>query len=83
MGYLRIHCARCRRRWDIYSRDNWNGATSHQCPHCGAAMDRQTWERQILPAFGAIEDANKEIYKDHVGYKIPMFRIDFIADKAN
>lgn len=81
MGYLRIHCKRCRRRWHVYARDNWQEGAARCCPHCGAVIERQTWESQILPAFGAMADANRELVKDHTGYQAPAFAVDFIADR--
>lgn len=80
MGYLRIHCTECRRRWAVYSRDDWHSIHSRTCPHCGAQIDKRTWENQVLPAFGMMGDANRELIKDRTGYGRPLFRVDFIAD---
>lgn len=78
-GYVRIHCAQCRRRWAVYERDDWKADTARTCPHCGAQIDAQTWERQVLPAFGIMGDANRELIKDHTGYSTPLFRVDYIS----
>lgn len=80
MGYLRIHCANCCRRWSVYGVGNWRSETARTCPHCGAQIDAQTWEKQVLPAFGMMSDANRELIKDHAGYSTPLFRVDFIAN---
>ncbi len=80
MAYLRIHCAACGRVWEVYHRDNWNNDKARQCPHCFAEIDRQTWEKQVLPAFGAVHDANAELYKDHTGYDKPLFSVDVMAN---
>lgn len=80
MGYLKIHCAGCRRSWEVYSRDDWKTDAARTCPHCGAQIDLQTWEKQVLPAFGMMGDANCEIIKDHMGYHTPLFRVDYISD---
>lgn len=80
MGYLRIHCSNCRRRWAAYARNSWQSAASRTCPHCEAQIDAQTWEKQVLPAFGMMGDANRELIKDHTGYHTPLFRVDYISD---
>ena len=80
MGYMRIRCDYCGGKWEIYHRDDWKSYRARTCPHCSKKIDPQTWERFILPAFGAVEDANAELYKDTLGYKCPLFEVDFIAD---
>ncbi len=78
MGLLRIHCGYCRRTWEVYGRDNWREDATRVCPHCGKAIDRQTWNNQILPAFGAMMDSNKELVKDHTGSNTPLFSVDYL-----
>ena len=80
MAYLRIHCDVCGGTWEVYHRDNWKDDKARQCPHCFSKIDRQTWEKQILPAFGAVQDANAELFKDSTGYHTPLFTFDVIAD---
>ena len=80
MNYLRIHCSNCRRRWAVYDRDNWRSESSRTCPHCEAKIDAQTWENQVLSAFGSMRDANMELRRDHTGFRNPLFRVDFISD---
>lgn len=80
MVYLRIHCATCGGVWEVYHRDNWNNDKARQCPHCFAEIDRQTWEKDVLSAFGAVHDANAELYKDHTGYDKPLFSVDVMAN---
>ena len=50
------------------------------CPHCFKSIDSQTWERQVVPAFHALDDANRELFKDTTGYRVPLFEVDYIAD---
>lgn len=80
MAYLRIHCENCGGKWEIYHRDNWNDDKARQCPHCFAKIDRQLWQKEVLPAFGAAHDLNAELIKDHVGNHRPLFSVDIIAD---
>lgn len=80
MAYLRIHCDVCGGTWEIYNRDDWDDDRARQCPHCFSKIDRQTWHKQIVPAFTAVNDANAELFKDHVGYHYPLFTFDVIAD---
>lgn len=52
------------------------------CPHCFKAIERQTWEKQIIPAFHALDDANREIVKDSSGYHTPLFEVSYEADSV-
>lgn len=79
MAFLRIHCDVCGGTWEVYDRDRKNDK-ARQCPHCFSEIDAQTWARQIVPAFCAVSDANRELYKDSTGYHTPLFTFDVIAD---
>lgn len=52
------------------------------CPHCFKAIERQTWEKQIIPAFLALDDANRELVKDSSGYHTPLFEVSYEADSV-
>ena len=80
MAYMRIHCGYCGQAWEVYERDNWNSQNARTCPHCFKRIDGQTWEEQILPGFGQVADANRELLKIHTGYHLPVFTFDVIAD---
>lgn len=80
MAFLRIHCDVCGGTWEVYHRDNWNDDKARQCPHCFSKIDRQTWQKEVLPAFGAVHDANAELFKEHTGRPAPLFTFDVIAD---
>ena len=80
MGYLRIHCDYCGGTWDVYGHSNFHERAARTCPHCQQRIDGQTWEKQILPAFGGMMDANRELLKDHSGYHAPLFTVDYVAD---
>jgi hypothetical protein len=80
MGYLRIHCDYCGGTWDVYGRDDWKNNRSRTCPHCQTKIDGQDWNNQIVPAFAAMQDANRELIKTHTGYHAPMFTVDYIED---
>ena len=81
MAYMRIYCGYCGQKWEVYERDNWNSQKAATCPHCGKRIDGQTWARQVVPAFCAAGDANRELYKDATGYNLPCFRFDILSDK--
>lgn len=83
MGYLKIHCGSCGGSWEVYGRDDWKQKAARTCPHCFERIDGQDWERQILPAFGAMMDANRELMKTHSGYNAPLFRVDYIEGGTN
>lgn len=80
MGLLRIHCHSCGGTWEVYGRDNWKEDNSRTCPYCHEKIDGQDWNKQILPAFGAMMDANRELMKTHSGYDASLFAVDYIAD---
>ena len=80
MAYMKIYCDTCKHTWEIYDRDNWDNDKAQQCPHCYSEIDIQTWKNQVVPAFGMVADANRELYKDHIGSDEPLFRFDVIAD---
>jgi len=80
MAYLRIHCEVCGGTWEVYHRDDWKDHRARQCPHCFSKIDRSTWEREVVPAFNSVQDANAELFKDHTGQHVPLFTFDVIAD---
>ena len=82
MAYMRIHCESCGGTWEVYGRDNWKSDQARTCPHCYSEIDKQTWDKQILPAFGAVRDGNAELIKDHTGYRRPLFTVDFMGDRV-
>lgn len=78
MGYLKIKCHKCGGSWEAY---HYNYKDDHlrMCPHCFQEIDRQTWNRQVVPAYGALEDANRELYKDHTGYTgAGLFTVEYL-----
>ena len=82
MGYMKIKCHECGGSREVY---HYNYKDDHlrMCPHCCKEIDRQTWNRQIIPAFGALEDANRELYKDHTGYPgVALFTVEYRVNKA-
>lgn len=82
MGYLKISCGSCGGKWEVYAHQV-KDERANQCPHCFAEIDRQTWERQIIPAFGEMEDANRELVKDSTGYHGPLFKVGYLPKKGN
>lgn len=79
MGYLRIKCRNCGGAWEVYAQTINAGRA---CPHCFKEIEQQSWERQIIPAFHALDDANRELAKDHTGYHVPLFEVSYKADTA-
>ena len=80
MAYMKISCEYCGGSWEVYERDDWNGRKAATCPHCGTKIDRQTWQKCVVPAFGAFMDLNRDLFRDHVGEHRPLFQIDMISD---
>lgn len=69
MTYMEIHCGSCGRVWRVEISDNYHLDTARTCPRCGAQINYQTWENQVLPALGTVHDANFELARDATGYK--------------
>lgn len=82
MGRLKIHCCNCGCEWDVYHRDNWKDWKSRTCPSCGEEIDPETWENQILNAFGEMEESNIELQKDHDQQHKTMFLVGYMPDIA-
>ena len=80
MGHLKINCDCCGSSWNVYHRDDFKDWKARTCPMCGKSIDQATWDRQVLPAFGAMEDVSLELVKDHSQYHESLFTIDYIAD---
>ena len=79
MGVMKINCGYCSGSWEVYSRD-MKYDKARTCPHCLQHIERQTWEKQILPAFGMLDDVNRELFKDHTGYHKPLFSVSYEPD---
>ncbi|MBQ9732782.1 MAG: hypothetical protein IJV74_00945 [Clostridia bacterium] len=82
MGVLKIHCYKCGGRFSVNG-----GMVKHSeanvCPYCYTTLPREIWERIVLPAFGELEDANRELVKEHSGYvDVPLFQIGYVPSKA-
>ena len=89
MGYMCIKCHYCGGTWEVYGRSitGVSGATisgnyARTCPHCFKAIEKQTWDKQIIPAFLAMSDANRELVKDSSGYHTPLFEVSYEADSV-
>lgn len=83
MGFLRIHCHNCGGYWDINEGDDFNHPKYKKCPHCKKGIDGQDYFNTVLPAFGAMMDANKELYKTHTGYSAPLFTVEYKISDDN
>ena len=81
MGYLTVDCNTCGGSWNVYHATNWSDDVTRTCPHCFAEIDPQTWENQVLPAFGSMTDANMELLRDNLGQHTPLFRIHYTEDQ--
>ena len=79
MGYMRIKCHYCGGTWEVYPKTITEGRT---CPHCSKSIEKQTWDKQIIPAFLALDDANRELVKDSSGYHTPLFEVSYEADSV-
>lgn len=83
MGFLRIHCHNCGGYWDINEGDEYRQRKYKTCPYCQKGIDSQDYDNQVLPAFGAMMDANRELYKTHTGYSAPLFTVEYKISDDN
>ena len=82
MGHLSIHCGGCGSDWIVYHRDDFKNWKARTCPVCGKATNPQTWEKQVLRAFGEMEDAGMELVKDHTQLHGTLFTVGYVPDVA-
>lgn len=80
MGHLSIYCDGCGADWRVYHRDDWKHWKSRTCPVCGKSINPETWEHDVLRAFGEMEDANLELMKDNAQYHGALFTVDYVSD---
>lgn len=80
MGHLKIHCDGCGSDWIVYHRDDFHDWKARTCPVCGKSIDPGTWDRQVLRAFGEMEDASLELVKDHTQSHGTLFTVSYIPD---
>lgn len=80
MGKLLIHCDGCGSDWNVYHRGDWKDPKARTCPVCEKSIDPGTWDRQVLRAFGEMEDANLELAKDHSQSYGTLFTVGYIPD---
>lgn len=84
MAFMVLHCQNCGGHWEVYSRDSWTEDDDMRiCPHCFSEIDEVLWDAEIVPTFGTALDANRELEKYSLGYRTPLFSVDFIADHMN
>ena len=68
----------CGGTWEVYHRDlHSRHKKARVCPHCSQKIDEQTWDNQIFPAYNALDDVNRELFKDHLGYHVPLFEVSY------
>ncbi|MBQ5319761.1 MAG: hypothetical protein J6K17_11765 [Oscillospiraceae bacterium] len=79
MAFIRIHCDYCGGEWEVY-KHGLTSEHSRECPHCFHTVNEQLWEKEIIPAFCAVDEANAELYKEHLGEHKPLFYFDVVAN---
>ena len=79
MAYLRIFCESCGNKWEVYKR-NINDDNARQCPHCYKRIERNVWNRSVLPALCAVDEVNIDLFKDHTFNHVALFSFDVIGN---
>lgn len=80
MGHLSIRCNGCGSDWVVYHREDFHDFKCRTCPVCGKMISLETWKRQVLRGFGEMEDANRELFRDHVENHGTLFTVSYIPD---
>lgn len=81
MGFLKVKCYRCHHTYRLYG-DMVHHEHANVCPNCFAEIPRGIWERCVIPAWGGIEDANRDLQQTHTGYLYTsLFQIGYQATK--
>lgn len=82
MGFLIVNCCSCGEKYSLHG-DMVFDKSANVCPSCSAEIQRSFWERQVIPAWAAFEDANRDLRNIHTGYdNAPLFKIEYKAGKG-
>lgn len=80
MAFMKISCESCGGSWEVYDRDDMMNKKTSTCPHCGAKIDRETWQKGIVPAFAMMISANRTLFRNNAEDHRPLFQVDMISD---
>ena len=76
-GFLKVKCYHCKGTWRLYG-DMAHHKDANRCPFCQAQIRRSIWDKIVLPAYGTLEDANRDLLNEHTGYdNVPLFQIEY------
>lgn len=81
MGTLRIRCNSCGEVFDVRG-NRLDRPAVNSCPYCGVTMPRELWDSIIVPAVGALDDANTALENAHIAGNAPLFRIGYVPSKG-
>lgn len=76
-----MKCYHCHGVYRLYG-DMVQHQDANRCPFCGAEVKRSTWDKIIVPAWGTMEDANRDLQQEYTGYpNTTLFQIEYQAHK--
>lgn len=82
MGFLKIKCYHCNGTYRLYG-DMVHHPDANRCPFCYAEIRRSIWDKIVIPAWGTMEDANRDLQNEHTGYNnVPLFQIEYQTHKT-
>lgn len=82
MGFLIVNCRSCGARYRLRG-DKVHDQNANICPVCSAEVQRSFWEKYVIPAWAAFEDANRDLRNIHTGYSnATLFQIEYKAGRG-
>lgn len=79
MAYMTINCGYCGRGWEVYRRDRDN-MKSRRCPHCGAQITTDTWQKKAMLIFDRMRELEEQLSADHELEHFPQFEVSYHTD---
>ena len=81
MGFLKVKCYSCKGVYRLYG-DMAHSQDANKCPFCHAEIRRSVWDRIVLPAYGTLEDCNRDLQQEYTGYPdTTLFQIEYQTNK--
>lgn len=78
---MKVKCYHCKGTYRLYG-DMMHHPTANICPFCGEEIRRSVWEHCVLPAWGLMEDTNRDLQQEYTGYPdTQLFQIEYQTNK--
>lgn len=81
MGHLKIYCANCTGKWEVYKRD-MKSDTERVCPYCGKEIRQTIWEKVVIPGFERMEQVDNALAVEYLDRKSTFFGVSYSTDSV-